>query len=85
VTVEVPDQIAQNLRLTPEQMKIDAAAGLYARGDATLGQAAALAGVSHADFLHELGKRGICLNYSREDLEQDLKMVDVLHDKMKRQ
>lgn len=83
MTVEVPDQIAQTLRLTPEQMKVDAAAGLYARGDATLGQAAALASMCQPDFLHELGKRGICMNYSREDLDHDLKMVDVLLDKMK--
>jgi predicted HTH domain antitoxin len=85
VILELPAKLAATLRLTPEKLKIDAAAGLYAGGGATLGQAAELAGISQTDFLHELGKRGICLNYSREDLEHDLKMVDVLLDKMKRE
>ncbi len=82
MTVELPDQLAQNLRLTPELVKINAAAGLYARGEATLGQAAELAGLCVTEMMHELGRRNICMNYGVEDLEQDLKMVDVLLAKM---
>ena len=82
VTVELPDQLAENLGLTPELVKLNAAAGLYARGEATLGQAAELAGLGVTDMMHELGRRNICMNYGLEDLEHDLKMVDVLLAKM---
>ncbi len=82
MTVELPDQLAAALRLTPDTVRINAAAGLYARGEASLGQAAELAGLSQTDMMHELGRRNICMNYGVEDFEQDLKMVDVLLGKM---
>lgn len=82
MTVELPDQLAATLRLTPDTVRINAAAGLYARGEASLGQAAELAGLSRTEMMHELGRRNICMNYGVEDFEQDLKMVDVLLGKM---
>ena len=79
MTVEVPDELVARLRLTPDKVRADAAAGLYARGEATLGQAAELAGICQADMLHELGQRKICVNYGVEDFEHDLKMIEILH------
>ena len=81
--VELPDEPLSGLCVTAERLKLEAAAGLYASGDITLGRAALLAGVSQTEFLHELGKRGICLNYSLEDLEHDLNMVEVLHPQLR--
>ena len=85
VTVELPDQLAATLRLTPDAVRIDAAAGLYARGEATLGQVAALAGLSSPAMMHELGRRNICMNYGLADLEQDLKVIEILHPELKKQ
>ena len=84
MTVELPDQLAATLRLTPDTVRINAAAGLYARGEASLGQAAELAGLSRTEMMHELGRRNICMNYGVEDLEQDLKTIDILFPELKK-
>jgi hypothetical protein len=46
--------------------------------NATLGQAAAVAGLSQTGFLRELGKRRIPVHYGADDLAEDLKTVDAL-------
>ncbi|MGH8245935.1 MAG: UPF0175 family protein [Gammaproteobacteria bacterium] len=79
MTFELPDQHLQGLNATPARLKLATGIGLYTSGEVTLGQAALLAGVSQTQFLHELGRRGISVNYSLEDLEQDLKTIEILH------
>ena len=54
------------------------AIGLFVSEDATLGRAAEVAGLSQADFLHELGKRGIPIHYGMEELAEDLRVVEAL-------
>ena len=81
--IELPDSIGTEVELTPERVKLETATGLYASGAVTLGQAAELAGISQTQFLHELGKRNICVNYGLEDLQHDLRMIDVLHPELK--
>jgi predicted HTH domain antitoxin len=83
VRIELPDSIGTEVELTPERVKLETATGLYASGAVTLGQAAELAGISQTQFLHELGKRNICVNYGLEDLQHDLRMIDVLHPELK--
>ena len=41
-----------------------------------MGQAAKIAGIAYVDFMHELGKRGICMNYGIEDFEHDMRVLD---------
>ena len=43
--------------------------------EATLGQAATVAGMSQTAFLRELGQRRIPLHYGLEELAEDLKAV----------
>jgi predicted HTH domain antitoxin len=76
--IEVLDEHLRGLNLTPERLRIEAAVGLYARQDVTLGQAATIAGISQTEFMHELGRHGICIHYGTEDFEQDLKTLDAL-------
>jgi len=83
MTVELPDKHLQGLSITPDRLKLEAAVGLYASGELTLGQAALLAGISQTEFLHALGKRGICVNYAVQDLEQDLKTIEELHPELR--
>jgi predicted HTH domain antitoxin len=83
VRIDLPDSIGTEVELTPERVKLETATGLYASGAVTLGQAAELAGISQTQFLHELGKRNICVNYGLEDLQHDLRMIDVLHPELK--
>lgn len=75
MTIELPDQALGNLRLTSEEARIDLAAGLYANRQVTMGQAAKIAGIPYVRFMHEPGKRGICLNYGMEDLLPDIETV----------
>jgi predicted HTH domain antitoxin len=51
---------------------------LYAGRQVSLGRAARIAGIPYSDFLHEIGRRGICINYTVEDAEPDLRMADEL-------
>ncbi len=78
MTIELPDQEIEFLRLTPEQARLELAVGLYAGRQVTLGRAAKIAGIAYAAFMHEIGHRGICINYSIEDAEHDMKMADEL-------
>ena len=78
MTVELKDECLTGLKLTPERVRLEAARGLYASEDATLGQAAALAGISQSEFLHQLGRRGLCVHYGVAEFEQDLQTLDRL-------
>ncbi|HEU0008234.1 MAG TPA: UPF0175 family protein [Verrucomicrobiae bacterium] len=84
MTIDLPDQHLQGVNATPDRLKLATGIGLYPSGEVTLGQAALLAGVSQTQFLHEPGRRGISVNYSLEDLEQDLKTIDILHPELRK-
>jgi predicted HTH domain antitoxin len=73
--IELPDAEVGSLQLTSEQARVELAAGLYAGRQVTMGRAARIAGLSQTAFMHELGKRGICLNYSAEDAQHDIATV----------
>jgi predicted HTH domain antitoxin len=76
--IELPDVMLGSQPLTSEQAQIDFAVGLYSGGHASLGRAARVSKISHTDFMRELGKRGICLNYTVDDIAHDMRMVDEL-------
>ena len=78
MNVEIQDDKLRGLAATPERLRLEMAVGLYASEDITLGQAADIAGVSQTVFLRELGRRGVCVHYEVEDLEQDLKTLSTL-------
>ncbi|MSU64453.1 MAG: UPF0175 family protein [Pedosphaera sp.] len=78
MTIELPDQEMGNLRLTPEQARLELAVGLYVGRQISLARAARIAGEDYTAFMHELGRRGICLNYTVADVEHDMRMVDEL-------
>ncbi len=51
---------------------------LYREGRVSLGKAAQLAGLSVREFLYELRKRGIPINYTREEAEEDVRLIEGL-------
>jgi len=65
-------------RLTPRATALHLAVGLFVSEEATLGQAAEVAGLSQVDFLRELGRRHIPMHYGMEELAEDLKAVESL-------
>jgi predicted HTH domain antitoxin len=81
MTIELPDKEIGTLQLTPEKVRVELAVGLYAGRQVTLGRAAKIAGISYTAFMHEIGRRGICLNYSVEAALHDMEMADELSSK----
>jgi predicted HTH domain antitoxin len=78
MTVEIQDEVLRGLNVTPGRLKVEAAVGLYASEDVTLGQAAQIAGINQTEFLHELGRRGICIHYDVAEFESDLRTLEKL-------
>ncbi len=78
MTIELPDSEIGNLRLTPEQARLDLAVGMYSGREVSLGRGARIAGLPKVLFLREIGKRGIGLHYSMEDLLHDIEMAEEL-------
>jgi predicted HTH domain antitoxin len=76
VTIELPDM--DSPRLTPLEARLELAVGLYAGRRITLGHGAKIAGISHTQFMREVGKRGIQISYSTEDALHDVAMADKL-------
>lgn len=76
INLEIPDHVAQAIRLPLEeqqqQLLVELAVALYARGILSFGKARELAGLSKYEFGLLLGKRRIPRHYSSEDLQDDL-------------
>jgi predicted HTH domain antitoxin len=81
MTIELPDQELIGLALTPESARVEFAVGLYAGRALTMGRAARIAGIAYRDFMHEIGRRGICIDYGVEDALHDVEMAKELRDK----
>jgi predicted HTH domain antitoxin len=75
MTVDLPDIKIGDQPLSPEQARVGLAVGLYASRQLTMGQAAKVAGIPYADFMRELGQHGVTINYTMENLLQDIETV----------
>ncbi len=71
----ITDRELKQLRLTEAEVRLAAGLQLYQDGTLTLAVAARLAGIDREEFLGEMLTRGISLNYSEEDLADDLQFV----------
>jgi len=76
MNVTLPRQLEE--RLTPREASLHFAIGLFVDEEATLGQAAEVAGMTQAQFLQELGRRRIPIHYGVEELMEDLRTVSEL-------
>ena len=65
-------------RLSPQSTALHLAIGLFVAEEATLGQAAEVAGLTQADFLRVLGQRHIPIHYGADELREDLQAVEAL-------
>ena len=63
-------------RLSPRDAALHLAIGLFVSEEATLGQAAEIAGLTQVVFLKELGRRRIPIHYGIDELAEDLKAVE---------
>jgi len=67
---------AVETKLSPKDAALHLAIGLFVTEEATLGQAAEIAGLTQAVFLKELGRRRIPLHYGPQELAEDLSVVE---------
>ncbi len=76
VTIRVPQDIVQALRLPPDaiatELQRELAVALYQRGILSSGKAADLAGMSRWEWEELLGTRKVARHYSDEDLDRDI-------------
>ena len=72
MTVTIPSERLGSVALNERDALVDIAIGLYKREQVSLGRAAEIAGLTSPEFLAELGRRRIPVNYSVEDLQADL-------------
>jgi predicted HTH domain antitoxin len=76
IQLQVPDSVAQALHMPladqKQQLMIELALALYARGMLSFGKARELAGLSKYEFGWLLGQRDIPRHYSENDLQDDL-------------
>ena len=71
MTVTIPDERLGSLSIGERDAVVDLAIGLYKREEVSLGRAAEIAALSSPEFLNELGKRRIPINYDVSDLNDD--------------
>ena len=72
MTVTIPSERLANITLNERDALVDIAIGLYKREQVSLGRAAEISGSSSPEFLNELGRRRIPINYEAKDLRVDL-------------
>ena len=80
VTFEVPQDILESARLTPNELKIELAVSLYAQGRLSIGKARELTTLSLWEFRHLLASRRIPVHYDIEDLSDDLTTLQKIHE-----
>ena len=68
--VLLPEDIER--QFTSEDLQLHLALGMFLDRRVTLGQGAAIAGLSQSEFLHELGTRRIPVHYDEADAMADI-------------
>lgn len=64
--------------MSEQQLRQELALWLYAKGKLSLGRAAKFSGLNKPEFMHLMAANNIDLNYSVEDLEDDMKTIEKL-------
>ena len=77
LTFPLPAFLEQKMQ--PHKAALHLAVGAFAAEDVTLGQAAAIAGISQTEMMGELARRRIPLHYDEVDFAEDLKTISALN------
>jgi len=76
LTLEIPKEITQALRLPPQdqesRLRLELAVALYSQNILGVGKAAELAGLTRLRFDEELEQRRVPMHYDESDLAQDV-------------
>lgn len=69
--LELPQDIVEASRLTPQELKVELAITLYAQNRLSLGKASQLAKLSLWEFRQLLATRRVSVHYDQSDFEVD--------------
>lgn len=72
----ISGDVLQELKLSPQELRVDLAVFLYDIEKLSIGQAKKLAGLTQIEFQKQLAERGVFIKYDIEDLEKDLGLLD---------
>ncbi len=75
VQLELPEELLQATRMTPEALRLELAIHLFEQGRLSLGKAAELANVPVWQFQQTLAGRGIPMHYDVRAYEEDLETL----------
>lgn len=82
LTLEIPSDLAEALRLPPDErlarIQRELAVRLYQKGLLSFGKARELADMTKWDFHVLLGQEGIERSYDEEELDADLETLETL-------
>ncbi len=75
--ITIPDAAIQKAGFSEDRVKLEIALALFQMDILTLAQAARVAGLHRMPFQEELAKRKIPVHYGIEELEEDLKTLNI--------
>ena len=79
MSVVIPDDILQAIKMTEDELKLEIAIMLYEQQKISSGKVRAWTGLTVIEFQHELAKRGLYINYDVEDFQSDIKTLQPLN------
>lgn len=77
MAIDIPNQVMEQIRMTPEQLRLEIAVYLYEKKRLTMGQAKRLAGLGHIAFQKELASRGVYIHYDESDFDKDIENLGI--------
>ena len=77
MTIEIPDTAFSRPGDSPENLSLELAIFLYEKGRLTMGQARKMAKLDVVSFQKELSKRDVYIHFEIEDLEKDLRNLEM--------
>ncbi len=83
VRLKLPHYVSELVRprKLSEEVRLLVALELYRENVVLLGRAAEIAGIPIREFMYELRRRGIPLNYDLEEFMKDIQMVKEISEK----
>ena len=75
MSVVIPDDILQAIKMTEDELKLEIAIMLYEQQKISSGKVRAWIGLTVIEFQHELAKRGLYINYDAADFQDDVKTL----------
>jgi predicted HTH domain antitoxin len=75
MSLVIPNDILQATKMTKDELKLEIAIMLYKQEKISSGKVRAWTGLTVIEFQHELGKRGLCINYDVEDFQSDIQTL----------